>query len=372
MSVEGVIDISLGSTAADGAISVQSKRPLAACRLLEQMSPLQALERVPVLFALCGKSQQRAALNALQAAGVDIEGAGTTDESILSEAFHEYLWRFLIDLPKALNSNPQLALFSDVRQLLSQLPQIEAGQRQVFVSQLQELIEQQILGIQLDAWRCMDLAGFEQWLESGDSIVCQLLKAVRASLGNKGVAADQVGLMRDADITDIMIDLALEWEQNGDIISTPQWRQQSLETGAWSYHQHWALMQSLSKSNYHPVMMRLIARIADMIELLGLLSKRPQPGIGRSGGMIRGSGIGVGWVKTARGLLVHHIMVENETVVQYRILAPTEWNFHPQGALAKSLTSWRELEQQRLHGWIDLQVLSLDPCVQYQVEIEHA
>ncbi|MEH6627512.1 MAG: hypothetical protein V7739_13805 [Motiliproteus sp.] len=171
MSVEGVIDIRLGASAQDGDIGVQSKRPLEACRLLEHLSPSQALERVPVLFALCGKSQQRAALNALQAAGVDIDALGATDESILSEAFHEYLWRFLIDLPKALKRNPQLALFSDIRQLISQLSRTESGLRQALVQQLQQLIEEQVLGIELNTWCHLDRVGFEQWLESGESII---------------------------------------------------------------------------------------------------------------------------------------------------------------------------------------------------------
>ncbi|MEH6627511.1 MAG: nickel-dependent hydrogenase large subunit [Motiliproteus sp.] len=178
--------------------------------------------------------------------------------------------------------------------------------------------------------------------------------------------------MKDSDIADILTDLALEWEQSGQIISTPQWQQQALETGAWSYHQHHALIKSLREAHYDPMLIRLVARISDLVELLALLAKRTQPGIGRSGAMSRGNGIGLGWVKTARGLLVHHIMVENDAVRQYRIIAPTEWNFHPQGALRCALTNWREWAPSQLRGWVDLQVLGLDPCVQYQVEIEHA
>ena len=39
-------------------------------------------------------------------------------------------------------------------------------------------------------------------------------------------------------------------------------------------------------------------------------------------------------VETARGLLMHEIVLDGDTVAEYFIVAPTEWNFHPQGPLA--------------------------------------
>ena len=39
-------------------------------------------------------------------------------------------------------------------------------------------------------------------------------------------------------------------------------------------------------------------------------------------------------METARGLLMHEIALDGERIADYCIVAPTEWNFHPQGPLA--------------------------------------
>ncbi len=42
----------------------------------------------------------------------------------------------------------------------------------------------------------------------------------------------------------------------------------------------------------------------------------------------------------ARGLLLHWVALEPDgSVADYRVLAPTEWNFHPGGALARTLAA---------------------------------
>ena len=43
----------------------------------------------------------------------------------------------------------------------------------------------------------------------------------------------------------------------------------------------------------------------------------------------------IAWVETARGLLVHRVALDGERIAGYRIVAPTEWNFHPAGAFAR-------------------------------------
>jgi Ni,Fe-hydrogenase I large subunit len=85
-----------------------------------------------------------------------------------------------------------------------------------------------------------------------------------------------------------------------------------------------------------------------------------------------GDADGLAAVQTARGLLVHRVRIDRGRVVDYRIVAPTEWNFHPDGALASGLArlpgrSPRELELQAR-----IAVQSLDPCVACRVEVADA
>ena len=50
-----------------------------------------------------------------------------------------------------------------------------------------------------------------------------------------------------------------------------------------------------------------------------------------------GTGTGLGLVESARGCLCHRVAVAAGRVSDYKILAPTEWNFHPEGPLTRGL-----------------------------------
>ena len=91
-----------------------------------------------------------------------------------------------------------------------------------------------------------------------------------------------------------------------------------------------------------------------------------------AGSVQLGAGRGLGWVETARGLLLHQIDLDGGTVRRYRIVAPTEWNFHPQGALAAATVGVRETSAGQLARRTEWLLQSLDPCVAYQLEVEHA
>ncbi len=83
-------------------------------------------------------------------------------------------------------------------------------------------------------------------------------------------------------------------------------------------------------------------------------------------------GVGLGLAETARGLLLHQAHVSDGRVQHYRIVAPTEWNFHPDGALARGLID------RPVHGGAAarraaaLLVQALDPCVSCSIEIADA
>ena len=61
-----------------------------------------------------------------------------------------------------------------------------------------------------------------------------------------------------------------------------------------------------------------------------------------------------------------------EKIAQYFVIAPTEWNFHPQGTLATGLAGVAAGSEEQLMETARMWVLSLDPCVEYRVEVIHA
>ncbi|MES9847278.1 MAG: hypothetical protein ABW145_02715, partial [Candidatus Thiodiazotropha sp.] len=53
----------------------------------------------------------------------------------------------------------------------------------------------------------------------------------------------------------------------------------------------------------------------------------------------------------------------------YQIVAPTEWNFHPRGVVARGLLSLPAQEIDALKRHADLFINAVDPCVGYRLEI---
>ena len=68
-------------------------------------------------------------------------------------------------------------------------------------------------------------------------------------------------------------------------------------------------------------------------------------------------------------MLVHRLTLEDGRVADYRILAPTEWNFHPLGAAALGLASLPAGDEATLRRLAGLFITALDPCVAYDISI---
>jgi coenzyme F420-reducing hydrogenase alpha subunit len=83
----------------------------------------------------------------------------------------------------------------------------------------------------------------------------------------------------------------------------------------------------------------------------------------------RESGTGIGLSEAARGRLVHAVDIADGLVRRYRILAPTEWNFHPQGAAARGLASIAAAAPARREMLARLFVTAVDPCVGYELRL---
>jgi hypothetical protein len=87
----------------------------------------------------------------------------------------------------------------------------------------------------------------------------------------------------------------------------------------------------------HNAWMRWMVRIADLIALAQASSP-----LRLAGGMLAlGDGGGVAWSEMSRGLLVCAMRLARRSgawaVDNCRVIAPTEWNFHPAGGLARAL-----------------------------------
>jgi len=70
--------------------------------------------------------------------------------------------------------------------------------------------------------------------------------------------------------------------------------------------------------------------------------------------------------------LLHRVELDGDRVARYAIVAPTEWNFHPQGAFVREMTGRQvETPAEALLAARRL-ALSLDPCVPFEVTVNDA
>ncbi|SHN91517.1 nickel-dependent hydrogenase large subunit [bacterium endosymbiont of Bathymodiolus sp. 5 South] len=74
-------------------------------------------------------------------------------------------------------------------------------------------------------------------------------------------------------------------------------------------------------------------------------------------------------VEAARGKLIHSLTVQGDQVKAYRILSPTQWNFHPQGILKQMIQALNFNNKQDLVNKITLLVNAIDPCVGYKIKV---
>ena len=146
----------------------------------------------------------------------------------------------------------------------------------------------------------------------------------------------------------------------------PQWQGACAETGVWSRLRHRQTAPAITSA-----WGRLQARWIELLELISAPTEPPAPLLS-CGALPLGDGQAIAWCEMARGLLLHWVQLDAQRCVQdYRVLAPTEWNFHPGGALAQALSQLDPADAPA--AWC--LTSAYDPCVQCSVniqEIRHA
>lgn len=137
----------------------------------------------------------------------------------------------------------------------------------------------------------------------------------------------------------------------------PQWRGAAAETGAL------ARQQANLTLPFMPAHWQ--ARFDELAEWAS--GRDTVGGVGTVSAVPVALGIGRALAETARGLLMHEVVLDGDVVTDYLIVAPTEWNFHPQGVLHDRLLGADARDQAALRQQIVRLVTTLDPCVPWEL-----
>lgn len=317
---------------ADGcvlAVDVACRRPQAA-RLLEGRPVDEAVALAPRLFSLCGQAQGAAARLAAAAAQGRYPADAPTVEALTRmvalESIGEHLWRLLLDWPPLLGGVSDRDGFLRWRKRL-----LAVNSPQALESLANDLLDWlKSAAPPLPIERAMTApAALLPWRSATDWAGAAIDPAFAARPALAGGAAETGALARQAAAPEVAA-LLVEGRR---------------------------------------VAARLAARQADLGFLAcGLVD------LSRLDGWLDATspapGVGLARVETARGLLLHLIQVKDGRVGRYVIVAPTEWNFHPQGAFVGELVGSPAPTRDAAEALARRLALALDPCVSCEVVVE--
>jgi hypothetical protein len=222
--------------------------------------------------------------------------------------------------------------------------------------------EQRVLGMTSDAWlrryeNCTS-AGVQQWAHD-----TQNSQAPAAWLARVEAQASSLTLqLSGASLFDGCCDqsltlLAAALGSDPTFVERAELSGCSLESGAFNR----AAWPRAQRPHEH-VFGLLAARIVDVVQLC-----RPEPWL-RSGCLRLGPAEAIAYTELARGLLVHWVKLAlpelragRAVVEDYRIITPTDFALHPQGALAKRLRT-----PDLTPSDVQLLVGAFDPCLELE------
>ncbi len=361
-------------------VTLRSSRPFAASRVLAGKPPDEVVAMVPLLFSICGGAQRAAASGAL-AAAAGVPCPGTGDElGVILETVQEYFWRLLIDWPKAMGKEPLAAPVAAVRQHIAAKTRrangSPHGESATATSELGATIGALattcIYGISPAAWLSLgDSAALHAWIDRGATLPAVLLGELMRQMPDVG--RSDVPLMPTV-TPDALIAAVVPAISEPQFARTPTWDGVPVETGALARMCSQPVVEAQAARHGNAVATRMIARLAELATLLQeLVSERPGTDApARIQTFALAAGDGLAAVQTARGLLLHRARIADGKVRDYQIVAPTEWNFHPDGALVRGLSGVAADDETELKQRARVAVQALDPCVVCRIEVGHA
>jgi coenzyme F420-reducing hydrogenase alpha subunit len=376
-----------------GGVSIASTRPLRAARVFEARTPDAVLQLLPLLYSICAVAQAHAAQTACERAlGITPSHALRCARELLVclETAREHLWRILIDWPAFVDEDSHAAQVAPLTRLLPDARSALFGDGRAFglgvklqpadralqdlAGVLDALLERTVFECPAGEWLAITgKAALDDWSRHSGSIAARVLRRVQDN-GWEGIGAVVPAFLPS--LPDARLEARLAAPDADAFIAQPDWLGQPRETTPLARQQDSLLIRALLAAGGAGLLARLVALLVELAgmpeRVRALAATLCASGHGESGPATGGAGSGVGLaqVEAARGRLVHHVELEHGCVRRYRILAPTEWNFHPDGAAARGLMNLPARDTAVLRRLAALLINTVDPCVGYDLRVD--
>ncbi|NIA02632.1 MAG: hypothetical protein GWO88_00220 [Planctomycetia bacterium] len=368
-------------------VEVTSSRPLHAAKIFIGKTPEQVMDIIPLLFNICGVAQSRAALSSIQnqldiKADPELEKA--RDIMVLAENAKEHLLRIFLDWPELFEQDLELENLAYVGQLLMQFKQSLFYDGQAFkleskmntellrareaVSELESYLKDNVFCMPTRQWlEILTFDDLSQWAKQCFGIAAETLHIIC----EQGWTYQGTTQCRQLPYLGAkQLEQIFESDDVEDFIAAPQWQGHCHETSALTRQIDQPLIKALHEEFYTGLITRWAARLieiaripAQMSDLLDQIHNPATNGLTSSGQN------GIADVEAARGRLIHRVTINCGLISNYQILAPTEWNFHPQGLIKESLKSITAKDKDEWKHLASLLINAIDPCVGYQLRI---
>jgi len=350
-------------------VEIQARQHLLASRVLEGKTRDEALKLLPLIYHVCAHAHRFAAQQAFASAlGTATSNNLVHQLLVLAETCREHARRIYLDWPTLCGIKPDTAAVLEIQQRLRRLEESAQALSAMPLSQMQTQLQQQV----------QDLLGFLKPLrdELGDAVqprtvVSSVVEAMReqdvASLGSskvQGLCIHEVDASYLAE--------QMQSDRQGEFIAAPHLREELYETGPLARMRENPLIKSLSEQYTNGLLTRFCAMVQELSvipqTMLNLLQEQDSAWQAyQSVALSKDSGMG--GVEAARGFLWHRVEMAQDRIKRYQILAPTEWNFHPRGALFRSLQGLRFQTKTQIHKLVSMITTALDPCVACTLEV---
>lgn len=374
MNIEGELSIDIGDE-----VLITSSRPVTASKVLIGKSPQQALETIPLLFSICSVAQAHTALLAMKS---EINTAEESAREILLkvETAREHLLRILLDYPKLfdlelqrdflpeisqLSQNWKKALFKDgdAFSLNSKL-EFNENECQLLLNQLETVIHKQVFHCSTAQWlEIKSLNTLEDWAGNCDSSAAISLQEIeRQGWYDQGIS----NCLPLPELTGFELAKKFDSANADSFIAKPGWEGSHYESTVLSRQNASPLINQLLKQFSTGLISRWAARLVELAQIVSEIQLLLEKLSAGNSDLVENSNYEIAQVEAARGRLIHRVKIEKDVIVNYQILAPTEWNFHPQGLIKQALGN---LKTEKLEPLAHIMINAIDPCVGYQLRV---
>lgn len=383
VGIEGKLTIRL-SIAGDAVqeAAIESHRSVHACQALEGKTVIRCLDLFPLLFSVCATAQSCAAVRACEnamgrhpAEAVDM----LRDKLVDMETVREHLWRIFLDWPVFMAGKPDkdsmmqvIAIQRDYQKALCPaqsvlLPDATGSQPdrsglETIQARLGRLLETQVFAMPCNEWLMIrDWETLTTWASQRQTVAARLIQyIVETGWSVAGRCA-----MRD--LPTLPPGELHQCFQDPRFVERPRWQSDCRETTAFT-RVHSPLLDTLKLTFGNGLLTRLVARLTELAQLSQRLLPLDTAMMARQG-EATAKPQGIGQARAARGQLVHRVELQDSVISKYQILAPTEWNFHPQGVVVKALSRLNGNSAQ-IAQQARLLISAIDPCVGYDLIVD--